>query len=642
MNKMKRKVVARVLSLAMALAMVLGTSVSALDAEGLREMLEYHYIEHIDVQALEGETIDEIIASLGDPYTEYLTPEEYTALIASLYDEETGGVGVVATYAEAGLLIISAQEGGAAAEAGIVAGDIITKVDDNEAAGESSSTITTWLRGEAGTEVTVEVLHEDGTSTSYTLIRAVIYLEDTVAQILPDGSTMLTCTSFGLDTAENFAEVVSDSPSQVYIVDLRSNPGGEISGAVEAAGVFVGAGVNVYLRNSDDEYVRYVSEDEAETLYPAIVLTSGSTASAAEIFTAALRDAKDGLIIGSRTYGKGVAQAILDASMYPDHFAEGDALKVTAFRYYTDSGATADVIGVYPHVLVDTNHADEIATIFLTKVPEGDNKEDYLLIHLGYWRWNISLETATNETNATYFTELLEAIPPNTVIQRGQEDGTWVDTTVAELVEEFNLTEFESRYFTDVDDSDYADAINTLATYEVVRGDQNGNYNAENSITRAEFAAMLCQALGLRVAENPTYFSDVAETAWYYDEVNAVVAAGLMQGTNKGFEPNAELTQEQLIAVMAAVATDLNVFVYESVKLWDTLEDYEAPVAVSAWAEESFWVMTESQTNVLGQAVNLLFTDAENIVAKQAATRGETAQILFNTLCYTGVLPLSW
>ena len=115
-----------------------------------------------------------------------------------------------------------------------------------------------------------------------------------------------------------------------------------------AAGCFTGSGVLAYLKDSTGAYGAYGSNDDARTLSPVIVLTDGETASASELFASDIRDTNTGILVGGRTFGKGVAQTVLDQRALPDYFPDGDAIKITSYRFYAPSGSTTDTVGLIP------------------------------------------------------------------------------------------------------------------------------------------------------------------------------------------------------------------------------------------------------------------------------------------------------
>ena len=155
---------------------------------------------------------------------------------------------------------------------------------------------------------------------------------------------------------------------------------------------------------------------------PVIVLVDGGTASASEIFASVVRDENRGIVIGSRTYGKGVAQILLDETVYPGSFTEGDALKVTAYRYFSPNGTTTDRVGVIPDLLVDDAYTADVAYLLSAPAPTGDTS-GLLRVDMK-WRWYVDLDAAVSETGRPAFAALLEAIPAQTPLWLGTGGAT--------------------------------------------------------------------------------------------------------------------------------------------------------------------------------------------------------------------------
>ena len=305
---------------------------------------------------------------------------------------------------------------------------------------------------------------------------------------------------------------------------------------------------------------------------PVVVLTSSHSASGAEMFAAAVRSHRLGISIGQRTYGKGVAQLVLDEDFSVSSVAElfdGDCLKITAYRFYAPDGATndtvgvlptlLDTVGVIPTLLVSPEHTQSIALLLRSSAPTVANGS--LRLGLGGYTFYIDLSDARNVDNRAAFTELLEALPPSAELYEGQGGGTWEPIEPEALAEELGL-EYHSRTFSDTADSPFADAIDTLAVYGLVEGYEDGAFRPEETITRGEFASMVASALNLR-APSKSYFSDVSEDAWYADGVNAMAAKGFFAGDGSTFRPEDTITYEEMVTVLSSVAA------------WASLDGYE-------------------------------------------------------------------
>lgn len=423
----------RILAVMLVAALCLAPAAQALTTDQLKDLLGKYYINDIPQAALDAETIEEVIQALGDPYTMYLTPEEYAAFQASMSDQEVVGIGISAVACDDGLSIVGVYDGAPAQKLGLVGGDTIISVEGKSAAGQTAEVITGWLKGEAGSKVTFVVRHADGTEETYTATRAKVVIPSTTTEMLEDGTTgYIVCNTFGAETLGHFTEgTQAYDDANLWVVDLRQNGGGDVYAVTQTLGVFLGEGTMVYLRDGEGAYFRYVSQQDRTTLYPTIVLTSGGTASSAEIFSLAMKDKNGGLVIGSNTFGKGVAQVVLTGAQEPEALTDGDALRITAYQYYGVSGNTAQNIGVIPDLLVDTNHADEIASLFSVNEP-WQSTEGWLRVHLGGWRWYIDLSKAMGEEMAPYFAEMLSALPPAVDIFVGDGEG-WVKSTPAQI-----------------------------------------------------------------------------------------------------------------------------------------------------------------------------------------------------------------
>ena len=559
----------RILAVMLVAALCLAPAAQALTTDQLKDLLGKYYINDIPQAALDAETIEEVIQALGDPYTMYLTPEEYAAFQASMSDQEVVGIGISAVACDDGLSIVGVYDGAPAQKLGLVGGDTIISVEGKSAAGQAAEVITGWLKGEAGSKVTFVVRHANGTEETYTATRAKVVIPSTTTEMLEDGTTgYIVCNTFGAET---------------------------------------------------------LGQDRT-TLYPTIVLTSGGTASSAEIFSLAMKDKNGGMVIGSNTFGKGVAQVVLTGAQEPEALTDGDALRITAYQYYGVSGNTAQNIGVIPDLLVDTNHADEIASLFSVNEP-WQSTEGWLRVHLGGWRWYIDLSKAMGEEMAPYFAEMLSALPPAVDIFVGDGEG-WVKSTPAQIAADTQVKGYAPRVFSDVAGTKYELAANTLCTYGMLRGYADGTFRPESGLTRAELCALLTQTMRLHLPETGATFSDVAKDSWYAPYIQAAQAAGYVSGVGNGrFAPQGQVTQEQMMTVLGRLAADLNLnFLGASNAV---PEDTGISSKYSTWAQPWVWLLEKSQKNILGQPLSMLYASSDSIDPKAPATRGQTAQILY-------------
>ncbi len=634
---MKQSFFKACLALVLAVSLSFVTVAQALTPDRLKALLEQYYLDPIPEAVQTAETIEDILNALNDPYTSYFTAEELARFMSSMEDTSLVGIGVSGIVTESGLEIKVVYEGSPAEKLGLVSGDTIVRVEEESTAGKTVEEVAAWLQGEKGTAVRLAVVHTDGTEQVYTAVRATIFIPTAQTKLLEDGTTgYIVCNAFGSSTLPHVLEGIRANPqANLWLVDLRSNGGGDLYAVTQTVGAFLGAGTACYLRDGADQYTQYLSRQERATIYPTIVLTSGVTASAAELFTLAVKDRQGGMSIGARTFGKGVAQTILTGQNDPDSFPDGDGMRVTSYQYYGVNGNTAHRIGVLPDLLVPAAHADEIAGLFSTQEPFADRR-GYLQLNLGTWRFYVKEAQAKDAKTAPYFAEMLSALPPACHILAGTADG-WEETTAAAVAARLEVKGYTPRVFSDVAGTDCAQAANTLRTYEMLRGYADGSFRPQNALTRGELCALLVQAIQLRVPKSGTAFSDVPPDRWDAPVIRACVAAGYLQGVGGGrFAPDAFVTNEEMMTVLGRLAAALNLNFYQA--SGQVPEETGVPAAYSAWAKPGAWLLAYSQRNLFGQSLSMLPAPLTEVKPQAPATRGEVAQVLYTILSSVGIL----
>lgn len=620
-------------------AALLATSASALSVEDALGILDEAYVYDIPDPARDAETLDELFALLGDPYTYYMTAEEYDWFLSDVSGtQQLVGIGVSIQLTEQGILILGTIEGGSAQMGGLKAGDLITAVDGVSCvpADESHRAL---ISGEIGTFVTLTI-QRDGATFSHMLLRQQVIIPNTEVS-LSGNIGYIESTSFGIDTGDLFADGIRryDAQADFWLVDLRSNGGGYTDSAVAAMGALGGPNYYLFLRDKAGYTQYYGHGDAALTEDPVIVLVDGQSASAAEAFAAAIRDTGRGIVMGTRTYGKGVAQIVLDGENTPSLFTD-DALKVTAYRFYSQGANTTDMIGVIPTLMMD-----DIIAPYVAEALCGSFRDDYvtegqmmLLIADQYFFMDIA------DLTPDLASALLSALPPSAQLWVGADEFMWKEISPADAAELLNAR-YTSRWFTDVDDSPYADAINTLGTYYLLLGDGTGSFLPEGKLTRAQLCAMLAQMLGITY-EGPSRFTDVPDSAWYADEVNAMAELGFVEGVGNGeFRPNDILTQQEYFTILGRMARFLNFVV----------DDYSHALVASDgtsllplmpelngfadWAKENVAIL-DGCAETLGRSGTMLFDELENLTPTAPITREQAAACLYKVLNFTGILPV--
>lgn len=613
-------------------AMTITTGAQALSVEEAYDILQRSYVDKLPRAAQDAKSLDELF-SYTDDYTYYMTAEEYQAFLQGVEgDVSFAGIGAEITYVPEGIRIVSVLKGGGAEKAGLAAGDIIIAIE-SESCAPGGAEHRAKLLGEAGTSVTITVRRADGTQADYTVTRALVTQTNTTVSVT-GGVGYIDCDSFGTQTGAYFQEGVrgNDSAVRAWIVDLRGNGGGLTSAAVSALGAFSGEGDLIYFVDQDGESTAQSYSGKDLTDKPAIVLMDSGSASASEIFAGGVLGTGSGIVIGTRSYGKGVAQVLYDESNCP--YLHGDAVKVTAYRFYCAGGNTTDRIGVVPTLYIPQDQAVAAARLL-----SGEKTKDsaYLRLVLNGCDFYIDIP-AGKESSSAALEAILAALTPDAVLY-WSENGGERKLTLAQAREKCGFAASSALDFSDVADSEYAQEIDSLAASRIVFGD-GGKFRPDATMTRAEVCALLAQALDLYSTANGC-FTDVAKGSWYAPSVNAMAAIGLVSGVGGGkFDPNAAMTQEEFITVLGRLVEFVNLDAREfldknPLAILQPLPKYKS---FSHWAIRSAELLTNSVFDENGDAVNMYCMSLEDIEPQVPILREQAAAALYNALRTTGVL----
>ena len=614
-----------------AAALLLATGAQALSVEEAREILQRSYVDRLPRAAQDASSLDELF-SYTDAYTYYMTGEEYEAFLSDVEGEESFvGIGAEITYGEQGITIVSVLKGGGAEQAGLTAGDVIVAIDGEDCV-PGTAEAREKLLGEAGTQVRVTVLRADGSEKDFTVTRTLITQTNTTVSVA-DGVGYIDCDSFGSQTGTYFQDGVRKNNSAVraWVVDLRGNGGGLTSAAVTALGTFAGKGELAYFVDRDGDAIpeRYAGADLTDK--PVIVLMNGGSASASEIFAGGILGTGSGIVIGERSYGKGVAQIVYDGTNCP--YLTDDAVKVTAYRFYCAGGNTSDRVGVIPTLYIPQGTASAVAQLLAGEKPTDGSA--YLRLVLNGLDFYVDITAAKQQTLA--LEGILRALAPDTELYWG-ENGTEERVTSAQVRERCGTAEM-SMDFSDASGSAYEKEINTLAAYRIVFGDK-GKFRPGDTMTRAEICALLAQALDVYSSADG-YFTDVPKGSWYASSVNAMASLGLISGVGGGrFAPNATMTQEEFITVLGRLVEFLNLdaraYLDEHpLAILQPLAQYKD---FSPWAIRCVDLLTSSVTDEDGNAVTMYCTDLAHIEPKAPILREQAAAALCNALRATGAM----
>ena len=286
------------------------------------------------------------VSSLGDPYTEYFTAEEYESF-NTFMDNSYCGIGVVVRNdTEKNIIIVdSVFENSPAMAAGIEAGDFITKVNGSAFTGAQLDDAVNTIKGEEGSEVTVTVVKgSTGEEKNLTVLRKNVVMNTVEAEVLDGNIGYIYISQFGNNTAEEFATQL-DKLNKYFIkgliVDVRDNPGGTTVAVEAEASCLLPMDTVIYYTSDKAGNKQYIKSKMDGVDIPLVVLANENSASAAEILVGAVKDNGRGTIVGTKTFGKGVVQSLIDLE-------DGTALKITIERYYTPNGHYIQDKGIEP------------------------------------------------------------------------------------------------------------------------------------------------------------------------------------------------------------------------------------------------------------------------------------------------------
>lgn len=296
------------------------------------------------------QAIEKMLGSLGDPFTRLLKPDQYRSLQVST-SGELMGVGLqIALDGETGELVVLAPIAGSPAEgAGVQSGDRILAIDGQMTTGLTLDEAANLMRGPAGTPVTLTLTHESSAEPeAVEIVRDRIVINPVAAELksAPNGQLIgyIRLSQFSANATEEVAKAVEKlekKGAQGYILDLRNNPGGLLQAGIEVARLWLEQGAIVYTVNRYGVLDSFDATHQALTDAPLAVLVNRGTASASEILAGALQDNGRAILVGERTFGKGLIQSLFDLS-------DGAGLAVTVAKYETPNHTDINRQGITP------------------------------------------------------------------------------------------------------------------------------------------------------------------------------------------------------------------------------------------------------------------------------------------------------
>lgn len=321
----------------------------------LWKMIDRYYLweEDENIENAQNAIYSGIVDSLGDPYSVYYTKEEFEDLLEG-YSGEYSGIGAYITQNQDTLeaYISRPMADSPAEEAGLKANDYIYEVDGENVLGQDLNLIVSKIKGPEGTEVKIGVKHEnEGEIETFTVTRRTIEVAVLESEMIENNIGYIWIYEFEDKTKSQFDKAytkLKEDGMEGLIVDLRDNPGGDVEIVVSLCDEFLEDGMIIYSKDKNGKNQEYTADAACEKL-PIVIITNENSASAAEIFTGALKDRGVAKVVGKTTFGKGIIQAVFE-------LPNGDGLKITEAEYYLPSEVCIHGVGIKPDYEVELDY----------------------------------------------------------------------------------------------------------------------------------------------------------------------------------------------------------------------------------------------------------------------------------------------
>ena len=335
------------------------------------EKINKEYVDEINQSESMDSAINGLLQSL-DPYSSYMSPEIFNEMQTET-SGQFGGLGIEVSMESGVVKVISPIDDTPASKAGMKAGDYIVKIDGSQVQGKSLSEAVDLMRGSVGSDIELTVRRRgEKKALTFNIVREIIQIQSVKAELLEKNIGYIRLTSFNENSSNQIKKKINkfekENEVKSYILDLRNNPGGLLTQAINITDFFLNDGEIVSTKGRKFLENRRFFAKKGDRLNgkPLIVLINNGSASASEIVAGALKDHKRAIVLGEKTYGKGSVQSIIPLS-------DGGGMRLTVSKYYLPSGKSISEVGVEPDILVEESEKNfELNTKF-------DNQLNYAL-----------------------------------------------------------------------------------------------------------------------------------------------------------------------------------------------------------------------------------------------------------------------
>lgn len=334
-------------------------SAQSIPLEDIRSLSEVfgkvkqHYVEDIEDKELLENAIRGLLSGL-DPHSAYLDKDAFTELREGT-SGEFGGLGIVVGMKDGFVNVISPIDDTPAERAGVKSGDLIIRLDDKNVKGMTLEDAVSIMRGKPKTDILLTIVREGADKPlKIKITRAIIKIQSVRSKTIADGFGYIRVSAFQERTGADLRKAISklkkanNKKLKGLVIDLRNNPGGLLSAAVEVSDAFLEGGVVVSIKGREESNTTTYRAKGMDLINeaPIVVLINGGSASASEIVAGALQDHKRAIIMGTLSFGKASVQTVVP-------LGNGSALKLTTARYYTPNGTSIQAKGITPDIVLD-------------------------------------------------------------------------------------------------------------------------------------------------------------------------------------------------------------------------------------------------------------------------------------------------